>query len=230
MGKAIEAIAVERGHRINPIIDVDNLDEFTRENMQKAQVVIEFTGPLTAFDNIIRCLEYDVPVVSGSTGWYGRLNAAQQLCTRRNGAMLCASNFSLAVNIFFEINRTLARMMQRFPEYKAKIEEIHHTQKLDAPSGTAITLAEGIIDETPDLKNWELDGEKPNVLPIHAIRENNVPGTHTVSYTSAIDDIEIIHTAHSRQGFALGAVLAAEFIHNKKGVFSMKDLLNKNQS
>jgi 4-hydroxy-tetrahydrodipicolinate reductase len=226
MGKAIEAIALERGHHIPLIIDVDNPEAFTRENMQQVQVTIEFTGPLTAFDNVIRCLEYDVPVVSGSTGWYGRLNDAKELCIARNGSMLCASNFSLGVNLFFELNRNLARLMGSFPDYKASITETHHTQKLDKPSGTAITLAEGIIDETPDIKRWELDGTGEGVLPVYALRENDVPGTHIVKYASEIDDIEIIHTAHSRQGFALGAVIAAEYIHSRKGVFSMKNLIN----
>ncbi|MDR2040112.1 MAG: 4-hydroxy-tetrahydrodipicolinate reductase, partial [Bacteroidales bacterium] len=226
MGKAIEAIALERGHRVVLAIDVDNLDQFTRENMQKAQVAIEFTNPLTAYDNITRCLEYDIPVVSGSTGWYNRLNDAKQLCTERNGSMLCTSNFSLGVNIFFELNRVLARMMSKFPSYKPEIEEIHHTQKLDAPSGTAITLAEGIMDEISDIKKWELDGEGEDILSIHAIRKDSVPGTHTVKYASDVDDIEITHTAHSRKGLAFGAVLAAEFIHDKKGIFTMKDLFN----
>ncbi|GHT21518.1 4-hydroxy-tetrahydrodipicolinate reductase [Bacteroidia bacterium] len=226
MGKAIEAVALERGHRIPLIIDVDNLDAFTRENLQKVQAVIEFTGPLTAFDNVMRCLELDVPVVSGSTGWYGRLNTAKELCAARNGSMLCTSNFSLGVNLFFELNRSLAHLMGNFPAYKATITETHHTQKLDKPSGTAITLAEGVIDEIQDVKSWELDGAGQGVLPVYAFRENDVPGTHIVKYASDIDDIEIIHTAHSRQGFALGAVLAAEYIHNKKGVFSMKSLIN----
>ncbi|MDR0712959.1 MAG: 4-hydroxy-tetrahydrodipicolinate reductase [Bacteroidales bacterium] len=225
MGKAVEAVALERKHRIVLKIDVDNADAFTRENLRQSQVVIEFTGPLTAFDNVMRCLQYDVPVVSGSTGWYGRLNEAKELCAARNGSMLCTSNFSPGVNIFFEINRTLARLMNRFPDYKASIEEIHHIRKLDAPSGTAITLAEDILDEISSLRRWEQDGEAPDVLPVHSIRENEVPGTHTVKYTSAIDNIEIIHTACSRQGFALGAVMAAEFIHNRKGIFSMKHLL-----
>jgi 4-hydroxy-tetrahydrodipicolinate reductase len=226
MGKAIESIAVERGHRIGGIIDVDNREEFTAENLQKAQAAIEFTGPLTAFENVVRCLEYGLPVVCGSTGWYGRLNEAKQLCAARGGSMLCASNFSLGVNIFFELNRTLARLMKRFPEYSAGIKEIHHLRKLDAPSGTAITLAEGIMDENPDVKGWELDGDGQNgILPVHAVRENDVPGTHTVKYASDIDDIEITHTAHSRRGFALGAVLAAEYIHSRKGIFSMKDLI-----
>ncbi|MDR1171853.1 MAG: 4-hydroxy-tetrahydrodipicolinate reductase [Bacteroidales bacterium] len=226
MGKMVESIAVERGHRVVLKIDIDNLDEFTRENLEKAQVAIEFTKPETAFDNVARCIEYGVPVVSGSTGWYSRLEEAEKLCTQRNGSMLCTSNFSLGVNIFFEINRRLARIMNRFPEYTVDIEETHHTQKLDAPSGTAITLAEGIMSEIPRIKKWELDGgNSPDTLPIHALRRDHIPGTHRVTHSSEIDDIEIIHTAHNRKGLALGAVMAAEYIHDRKGIFTMKDFL-----
>ncbi len=226
MGQAIEAIALERGHRIVLKIDINNLDDFTCENLQKAQAAIEFTKPETAFANVTRCIESDVPVVSGSTGWYNRLDEVKYLCRERNGSMLCASNFSLGVNIFFEINRHLARIMNHFPEYQVEMEETHHTQKLDAPSGTAITLAEGVMEEISRLKKWELNGaDRMDEIPIRAIRRDNVPGTHNVKYVSEIDDIEIIHTAHTRKGFALGAVMAAEYIHDKKGVFSMKDLL-----
>jgi len=226
MGKMIESIAVERGHQIILKIDVDNLDEFTQENLEKAQVAIEFTKPETAFANITRCIEFGVPVVSGSTGWFNRLEEVKHFCTERAGSMLCTSNFSIGVNIFFEINRQLARIMNHYPDYSADIEEIHHTQKLDAPSGTAITLAEGVINEIPHIKKWELDGSNlTDTLPIRAIRKENVPGTHSVKYSSKIDNIEIIHTAHSRKGFALGAVFAAEYIHDKKGIFSMKDVM-----
>ena len=226
MGKAIEEIAVGRGHQIVLKIDIQNINDFTRENLQKAQAAIEFTKPETAFGNITRSIEYGVPVVSGSTGWYSRLDEVKELCAKYNGSMLCASNFSLGVNIFFQLNTYLARIMNRFPDYKVNIEEIHHTQKLDAPSGTAITLAEGVLSEMPHLEKWELDPEKQDhILPVHAIRKDDVPGTHSVKYTSEIDDIELIHTAHTRKGFALGAVLAAEYIHDKKGIFSMSDLL-----
>ena len=227
MGKMIETIAVERGHQIVLKIDVDNLSDFTRENLAKAQVAIEFTNPETAFANVTRCIEYEIPVVSGSTGWYNRLEETKRICKERNGTMICASNFSLGVNVFFEINRRLAQIMNSFSDYSVEIEEIHHTQKLDAPSGTAITLAEGVINEIPRIKKWELDGENnTNTLPIRAIRRNSVPGTHQVKYSSEIDDLEIIHTAHNRKGFALGAVLAAEYIHNKTGVFTMTDVLS----
>ena len=230
MGKLIESIAVERGHRIVLTIDIDNLHDFTSENLGKTQVAIEFTKPATAFTNVTRCIEYGVPVVSGSTGWYDRLDEAKRFCTDHNCSMLCTSNFSLGVNIFFEINRQLARIMNRFPDYSPEIEEIHHTQKLDAPSGTAITLAEGLMGEISRIENWVLAPSQPSPkgresLPIHAIRRDNVPGTHSVKYSSEIDDIEIIHTARNRNGFAVGAVMAAEYIHDKKGIFSMKDLL-----
>ena len=226
MGQMIESIAIKRGHQVTLKIDVNNLHDFTPENLGKAQVAIEFTKPETAFANITRCIEYKVPVVSGSTGWYDRLEEVKSLCIQHNGSMLCASNFSLGVNIFFEINRRLAQIMNQFPDYNVGIEEIHHTQKLDAPSGTAITLAEGIIDEIARVKKWELDGKsKMDEIPVRAVRKDNIPGTHSVKYASEIDDIEIIHTAHTRKGFALGAVLAAEYIHDKKGIFSMTDLL-----
>jgi len=235
MGKMIETIAVERGHQVVLKIDIDNLSDFTQENLAKANVAIEFTNPETAFANITRCIEYGIAVVSGSTGWYNRLEDAKQVCMKHNGTMLCTSNFSLGVNIFFEINRQLARIMNRFPDYSVEIEETHHTQKLDAPSGTAITLAEGIIDEISRIGKWDLHTIGTELAPahdenfanltIHAIRRDSVPGTHQVKYSSETDDIEIVHTAHSRKGFALGAVLAAEYVHDKKGIFTMKDVL-----
>ena len=226
MGRAIEEAAVERGHRIVLKIDIDNLADFTRENLRAADAAIEFTGPKTAFANITRCIEFDVPVVSGSTGWYDRLDEVEYFCTERNGAMLCASNFSIGVNIFFELNRRLAKMMNRVNDYRVEMEETHHTQKKDAPSGTAITLAEGVMDEISRIKKWELDqGNGIDTIPIHAVRKDSVPGTHVVKYTGEIDDIEIIHTAHTRKGFALGSVMAAEYIADKKGIFGMNDLL-----
>lgn len=225
MGKAIEAIAVERGHRIVLTIDVGNLGDFTLENLQKAQVAVEFTKPETGFANVSRCIQFGVPVVSGTTGWYRRLDEVKKMCVECGGSMLCASNFSLGVNIFFELNRHLAEMMNHFPSYRVSIEETHHTQKLDAPSGTAITLAEGILEKVNRLKKWELnEGNSPDALPVYAIREDDVPGTHRVAYASDIDSIEIIHTAHNRTGLALGAVMAAEYIHDKTGVFTMHDL------
>ena len=226
MGKMIETIAIERGHEVILKIDIDNISDFTRKNLEKVQVAVEFTKPETAFENITRCIEYGIPVVSGSTGWYERLEEVKNICAEHNGTMLCSSNFSLGVNIFFEINRQLARIMNRFPDYSAGIEETHHTQKLDAPSGTAINLAEDVIREIPRIGKWELDGGNgTETLPIHAIRRDNVPGTHQVKYSSEIDDLEIIHTAHNRKGFAVGAIIAAEYVHDKKGVYSMKDVL-----
>ena len=233
MGKMIEPIAIARGHEITLKIDVDNLEDFTPAKLKHVDVAIEFTKPETAFANIVRCIEYNIPVVSGSTGWYEHLKEAESICRQRNATMLCASNFSIGVNVLFEINRQLARLMNSFPDYSVNIEETHHTQKLDAPSGTAITLAEGVIGELARINNWKLHDNNSSccrtvdsLLPILAIRRDSVPGTHIVKYSSEIDDIEIIHTAHNRKGFALGAVLAAEYIHDKKGVFSMRDLLD----
>ena len=227
MGKMIETVANERGHHIVLIIDVDNLCDFTKENLAKVHVAIEFTNPETAYTNVTRCIEYGTAIVSGSTGWFNRLDEVQKVCEKQNGTMLCASNFSLGVNVFFELNRHLARIMNNCPEYSVEIEETHHTQKLDAPSGTAISLANGVIDEISRIEKWELesDDNSPLALPIRAIRKDTVPGTHKVKYSSIIDDIELIHTAHDRKGFALGAVLAAEYVCNKKGVFTMKDVL-----
>ena len=229
MGKMVEKIAVERGHCVVLTIDVDNLSDFTAENLQKSQLAIEFTNPHTAFDNIRRCIDCGVPVVSGSTGWYDRFDELKNFCSEKNGTMLCASNFSLGVNVLFELNRQLAKIMNRFDSYKVDIEETHHTQKLDAPSGTAITLAEGIIDNIQRVNNWKLgDDHCSETIPVTAIRKEDVPGTHKIRYSSDIDDIEIVHTAHNRKGLAVGAVMAAEFIYDKKGVFYMNDFLKFN--
>lgn len=226
MGKAIEQIAIERGHQIVLTVDFDNLADFTRENLQKADVAIEFTGPHSAFDNVMKSLEYGVPLVCGSTGWLGKWTEAKTKCEELNGTLLYASNFSVGVNLFFEINKYVAALMNKHPEYNISMEEIHHTQKKDAPSGTAITLAEQIMDNNLLKKSWvnEATG-KMEELPIISKRIDPAPGTHSIKYSSAIDDIEIIHTAHSRTGFATGAVLAAEFLRGKKGIFSMKEVL-----
>jgi len=226
MGKAIEAAAMERGHEIVLKIDANNLHDFTAEKLAKAEVAIEFTGPDSAAENVIRCLEYRVPLVCGSTGWLNRWKEAEERCRELQGAMLYASNFSVGVNLFFELNKYLAALMQQHPEYRVSMEEIHHTLKKDAPSGTAITLAEQILERISRVKQWV--GEKkaiPGDLPIVSKRIDPAPGTHRVRYTSEIDDIEIVHTAHNRRGFATGAVMAAEFIRGKKGIFSMKDVL-----
>ncbi|WP_299625093.1 4-hydroxy-tetrahydrodipicolinate reductase [uncultured Tenacibaculum sp.] len=221
MGKEIEKIAQERGHEI---VIRDNGEE--TYDIKSADVAIDFSIPNAAFNNITNCFKNNVPVVSGTTGWLDKYDDALEICKANNGGFIYASNFSLGVNIFFELNNQLAKMMSALDQYKVDIEEIHHTKKLDAPSGTAITLAEGIIDNS-ERKSWELDGEATQEnIPITAIRTPDVPGTHTINYNSVVDAIEIKHTAHNRKGFALGAVIAAEWLQNKQGVFSMRDVLN----
>lgn len=221
MGKAIEKIAVEKGHTIILKIDKDQVDY----DITKADVAIDFSIPSVAFNNISTCLNSGIPVVSGTTGWLKKFDDAVALCQQQKGAFMYASNFSLGVNIFFELNEHLAKMMAKLQQYQVNIEEIHHTQKLDAPSGTAITLANGIIKNT-NKERWELDGTfNKESIPITAKRIENVPGTHTVLYQSEVDEIAIKHTAHSRKGFALGAVIAAEWLLGKTGVYTMKDVL-----
>lgn len=226
MGKAIEEIALQKGHAIVLKIDKENTSDLTPENLQQADVVIEFTGPETAFANIKTCLEAGIPVVSGSTGWLQHWDEMAEYCNSSTGTLLYASNFSIGVNIFFELNKKLAALMAPHQDYDASIEEVHHTQKLDAPSGTAITLAEQVLQTSATKKQWvNTTSETTADLSIISRREDPAPGTHHVKYSSPIDDIEIIHTAHSRKGFAGGAVLAAEFIRDKKGIFTMKDVL-----
>ncbi len=221
MGQTIEKIALERGHEI-----VLKKDEFnTYEGLENADVAIDFSIPAVAVDNISNCFLKNVPVISGTTGWLDRYKEMAQLCKEKNGAFISSSNFSLGVNLFFELNEQLAKIMSKFDNYKVEMEEIHHTQKLDAPSGTAISLAKGVIENSP-YTNWTLEDPKSNEIYIDAKRIGTVPGTHTVSYNSGIDSIEIKHTAHNREGFALGAVIAAEWIVGKKGIFSMKDVLS----
>jgi len=221
MGKEIEKIALQRGHEIV----IKSTGENTYD-INEADVAIDFSVPASAYNNISNCINNNVPVVSGTTGWLDRYNEIVDLCNEKNGAFIYASNFSLGVNVFFELNKQLAKMMSTLEQYNIAIEEIHHTQKLDAPSGTAITLAEGIIENT-NKKAWELDGKtSEDNIPIKALRTPDVPGTHTVTYTSEVDTIDIKHTAHNRQGFALGAVIAAEWLHNKTGVYTMRDVLN----
>ena len=221
MGKIIEEIAISRGHNI--VIKANTNTEY---NIANADVAIEFSVPKAAVNNISNCLENNVPVVSGTTGWLDHFNEIKTLCQSKNGAFLYASNFSLGVNIFFELNSHLAKLMNKLNQYKVSIEEIHHTQKLDKPSGTAITLAEQIVEKNEGLNHWELDKEKEHTVPIYSKRIPDVPGTHKITYKSETDTLSIKHVAHSRHGFALGAVLAAEWILDKKGVFSMKDVLN----
>ena len=221
MGKKIEEIAISRGHEV--IIKKELNEDY---DISLADIAIDFSVPSAAFNNISNCFNNNIPVICGTTGWLEKYDDAVHLCKEKNGSFIYASNFSLGVNIFFELNNQLAKMMNALEDYTISMEEIHHIKKLDAPSGTAITLAEGIINNSSK-KEWILgeNGSKKEI-PISAKRIPEVPGTHTVSYTSEIDSIEIKHTAHSRKGFALGAVIAAEWLVNKKGVFSMKDVLN----
>lgn len=223
MGKSIEAIAIERQHNI--VLKVSNASD--KFDFSDTDVAIDFSIPTAAVSNIKKALDANIPIISGTTGWLEQYNDITAYCKAKNGTFLYASNFSLGVNIFFEINKKLSALMAGVDGYSTQIEEIHHTQKLDTPSGTAITLAEQIIENTK-YNNWTLDAPNPNEIPIDAKRIPNVPGTHEITYTSKIDTINIKHTAHSRQGFALGAVIAAEWIKDKKGVFSMKDVLKIN--
>lgn len=226
MGHAIERIATERGHNVVLRISSSNRDEMNTENLQKANVVIEFTHPGAAKENVLQCLDAGIPVVCGTTGWNQDIAKAEMKAAEKGTAFLQASNFSIGVNIFFEVNKLLASLMEDHPEYSVSIEETHHTQKKDAPSGTAITLAEQVLDNIKNLQHWTKGHtNETNTIPVIAHRVENVPGTHTVKYSSGIDDIEIIHTAHNRDGFALGAVLAAEFVAGKQGTFHMKDVL-----
>jgi 4-hydroxy-tetrahydrodipicolinate reductase len=226
MGKAIEEIAVEKGHEVVLKIDISNANEFNKENIAKADVAIEFTGPHSAFENVSKCLQLGIPVVSGSTGWLDKWNEVKDLCTAVNGAMVYASNYSIGVNLFFELNTYLARLMNKHKEYDVVMKEIHHTQKKDAPSGTAITLAEQVLANINSKKQWVNDAtNKADDLVIVSERIDPYPGTHTIKYRSSIDEIEITHTAHSRKGFAGGAVLAAEFLVGKKGIFGMREVL-----
>ena len=221
MGKTIERIAVERGHSIEAKIDVDSV----HTDLSKADVAIDFSVPSEAFNNINLCFSKNIPIVCGTTGWLDKYSDAVENCAIKNGAFIYASNYSLGVNLFFELNKQLATLMKDFDVYKVSLEETHHVQKLDAPSGTAITLAEGVIAQTTK-ENWSLDVTVDSkIIPIVSKRIENVPGTHIVSYTSDVDDIAITHTAKNRDGFALGAVIAAEWLKDKKGVFSMKDVL-----
>jgi 4-hydroxy-tetrahydrodipicolinate reductase len=220
MGKVIEKIALERGHEI--VLRKDRSDTF--EGLSKADIAIDFSVPTSAVNHISECLNQNIPVISGTTGWLENYNEMVGLCKEKNGSFIYASNFSLGVNIFFELNNYLAKVMKNLKDYHVSMEEIHHTQKLDAPSGTAISLANGIIENT-DYVNWTLENPIENEIYIDAKRIENIPGTHAVFYDSKVDQIEIKHTAHSREGFALGSIIAAEWLVGKKGVFTMKDVL-----
>jgi 4-hydroxy-tetrahydrodipicolinate reductase len=225
MGKVIERIALERGHEI--VLKKSSASTF--DGIENADVAIDFSIPDVAVENISICLEKGIPVVSGTTGWLDDYQKIVDLCEAKNGAFLYGSNFSLGVNLFFELNNYLAQMMSKFKEYNVSMEEIHHTQKLDKPSGTAISLAKDILKNYPEKKNWTIDNSTNEELFIDVKRIENVPGTHSVFYNSDVDFIEIKHVAHNREGFALGAVVASEWILGKKGVFSMKDVLNLNK-
>ncbi len=226
MGQLIEKLSIERGNTISKIIDLNNLSEITDITTDNTDVVIEFTSPESAFNNIMSALKQKVPVVSGSTGWLDKVSEVEQYCKTNDGTFFYASNYSLGVNIFFKVNKYLAELIAG-KGYKASVEDIHHIHKLDAPSGTGITIAEGIIEKNKDLSSWkEGEANDSSILSIYSKREGEVPGTHSVNYTSEIDDIKITHEAHTRKGFAMGAVMVAEWLVDKKGVFSMDDYLN----
>jgi len=226
MGKAIEEIAVQKGHEVVLKIDADNQHEFNAANLQQADVAIEFTGPHSAVANLKKCFDFGVPVVSGSTGWLEKWNEVKDYCEQANGSLIYASNFSIGVNLFFELNNYLAKLMSHHPGYNVMLEEIHHTQKKDAPSGTAITLAEQVMQHISSKKNWVNEvSSNPEELSIISKRIDPAPGTHTIKYQSPVDDIEITHTAHNRVGFASGAIAAAAFLKGKTGIYTMKDVL-----
>ncbi len=227
MGKAIHEVAKQRGHEAVLIIDINNANELIVENLKKVDVAIEFTNPHTAFNNVYFCLQNQVPVVCGSTGWLEKLDDTKKIAEENKTGLIVASNFSVGVNIFFEINKRLASLMNAHKEYSIKLTEVHHTEKKDAPSGTAISLAEQILEQIGRKTKWiNEETISPDELAIISQRIDPAPGTHHVNYSSVIDDIEIIHTAHNRTGFALGAILAAEFIKDKHGFFGMKEVLN----
>ncbi len=228
MGKEIENIALSRHHDIVLKIDAFNLNEFTNENLSRADVAIDFSTPDSAFSNIMKCFEAGVPVVCGTTGWLNRFEEVKKKCSDLNQAFFYASNFSIGMNLFFELNKYLARLMNPMEDYEVSIREIHHVHKLDAPSGTAITLANDLIANVDRKEKWELNQASNQAsLKITAVREDEVPGTHTVTYESEVDSIEITHLAKSRRGLALGAILAAEFIKGKKGVYSMQEMVKR---
>ena len=234
MGQIIERFAIERGHEVVLKIGSTNLDELTVSNLRKADVAIDFSLPDAAIQNIYTCFDANVPLIVGTTGWYGQLQEIKNECLQGNHTLLYGSNFSIGVNLFFHINEVLAKMMNNYPAYDVQVEEIHHTQKLDAPSGTAMTIAEGIIENLDRKTEWinELSGQgltevmKKDQLLIASERIENIPGTHTVVYSSEVDEIELKHTANSRAGFALGAVVAAEWLQNKQGFYNITDIFN----
>ncbi|MEJ2881270.1 4-hydroxy-tetrahydrodipicolinate reductase [Pedobacter sp. GR22-6] len=234
MGQIIERFALERGHEVVLKISIDNREDLTESNLRKADVAIDFSTPDAVISNIYTCFDANVPVVVGTTGWYGQLQEVKNECLSSNNSLLYGSNFSIGVNLFFHINKVMAKLMNDFPAYEVQVEEIHHTQKLDSPSGTAMTIAEDIIDNLGRKSEWvnELVGTPfedtltKEQLLIESHRIESVPGTHTVVYSSEVDEIELKHTAHNRSGFALGAVVAAEWLHNKQGFYNIADIFN----
>lgn len=225
MGKEIEHIALQRKHEIVLKIDESNVNRIGADDLKQADVGIEFSTPHSVLANIHTALQVQLPLVVGTTGWYDHLEEITSLSQKKEGALFYASNFSLGVNLFFKVNTYLAELMNKYSDYDVSMEEIHHIHKLDKPSGTAISLANQILDKIDRKNNWSITEHLPETLFIKDVREGEVPGTHIVRYTSGIDDIEIMHKAHNRKGFALGAVLAAEFLHGKKGVYTMSDLI-----
>ena len=226
MGHEIETIAVKRGHVVKLIVDQDNTIDLNEANLKGVDVAIEFSSPGAAFENIKKCLKLKVPVVSGTTGWLEDYKKVVEICKNENSTFIHSSNFSIGVNLLFRLNKELARQMDRYRDYSVSVEEIHHTKKLDAPSGTAITLAEGIIEEHSDYDRWCFENDKKsNCIPIRCIREGLVPGTHTITWDSDIDTITLRHEAKNRKGLAMGAVVAAEFIQSRNGIFTMNDVM-----
>ncbi len=225
MGKEIEAIALQRHHSIVLKVDDTNSASITKTDLQQADVAIEFSTPHTVISNIKKCLDAQLPIVVGTTGWYDSFNNIETECQQKNGTLFHSTNFSLGVNIFMKVNSYLAELMNKYTSYDVSMEEIHHIHKLDKPSGTAITLANQVINKIERKNNWSITDTNPETLFIKDVREGEVPGTHIIKYSSAVDDIEIMHKAHNRQGFALGAVIAAEYIYGKKGIFTMENLM-----
>ncbi|QBQ39757.1 4-hydroxy-tetrahydrodipicolinate reductase [Sphingobacterium psychroaquaticum] len=238
MGQQIEKFALKRGHEISLIVDKDNRESLTAADLADADIAIDFSEPAAALSNISLCFEADLPVVVGTTGWYDHLEEVKSICIEADQSLLYGSNFSIGVNIFFHVNKLLAKAINPYKQYDVQVEEIHHIHKLDAPSGTAITIAEGILGETDHKNKWINDvvGEgdeliaKPEELLIESLRIEEVPGTHTVLYSSEVDQIEFKHTAHNRAGFALGAVVAAEWLFGKKGFYQVTEMFDFNQA
>lgn len=229
MGKEIEQIALSRGHKIVLKVDINNAASFTTDELKKADAAIEFSTPETAVNNIYKCFEAGVPIIVGTTGWLNRLDEVKQKCTDQKQGLFYASNYSIGVNLFFKLNEYLAKLMNSYPDYNVTMEEIHHVHKLDSPSGTAISLANQVLERIDSKQKWvNTTTQNKNELGIISKRIDEVPGTHTVTYGSAVDEISITHLAHNRKGFALGAVIAAEWMKNKKGIFGMNDLMNTN--